>query len=79
MKVEIAYKVRNDSTGYFKFYVNGQEVLNRLGENDGPSTENLNNIAHAMQYVTGKNPTYMLVDDVEVRGAPPCAGLPCGN
>jgi hypothetical protein len=76
--VEIAYKMRNDTTGYFKFYVNGQQVLNRLGENDGPSNENVNNMAHAITYVNQFVPMWMLVDDVEVRSEPPCATMPCG-
>jgi hypothetical protein len=77
--IEWYRKVRNDKTGVVRLAVNGQLIFERLGENDGVSSENPTNNAHAIVYVTGKPPMYMLVDDVEVRGAPPCAGFPCGN
>jgi hypothetical protein len=75
--VEIYFKRATDSTGRFLFAVNGQVIIDRNGPNM-PRVEEVNNIAHAIVYVSKKLPGYVLVDDLEVRSAPPCAALPCG-
>jgi hypothetical protein len=75
--IEIAYKRAADSSGRFFFAANGQVILDRNGPNL-PREEEVNNIAHAIVYASKKLPGYVLVDDLEVRSAPPCAALPCG-
>jgi hypothetical protein len=76
--VEVYYHRAPDDTGRFFFAVNGQVVVDHHGLTMPGPWEEVNNIAHASIYTTQKTPGYKLIDDIEVRSAPPCASLPCG-
>jgi hypothetical protein len=76
--VEIFYHRAPDSTGRFFFSVNGQVIFDHLGPTMPEPWEEVNNMVHASIYTANKIPGYTLVDDIEVRSAPPCGRLPCG-